>query len=109
MESRAGDGYVVATDIADALIACGVSPREAHALVGNAVGVAEKAGRALTQRDLTALAKAAKLTETLKAPLDALASVRAKQTSGSTSPDAVERALDELEEVLERETGNSPR
>ena len=34
---RAGDGYVVATDIADALIARGVSPRQAHLLVGNAV------------------------------------------------------------------------
>jgi argininosuccinate lyase len=109
MESRADDGYVVATDIADALIARGVSARQAHLLVGNAVGVAEKAGRALTQRDLTALAKKAKLTEAFRAPLDALASVRAKQTTGSTSPDAVQRALDELEEVLEREAGNSPR
>ena len=100
MEASAGDGYVVATDVADALIARGVSARRAHALVGNAVSVAEKAGRALTQRDLTALAKAANLAGPFKAPLDAHASVQAKRTAGSTSPDAVGAALDELERLL---------
>jgi argininosuccinate lyase len=100
MTARAGDGYVVATDIADALIAHGISPRKAHLLVGNAVSVAERDGRALGARDLTALAKAAKLKGVLKAPLEPLASIRAKKTAGSTSPEAVARALSELEAIL---------
>ena len=109
MERRAGDGYVVATDIADALIAQGISAREAHELVGEAVTAAEKAARPLEKRDLTALAKKARLAEPLSAPLDAHASVRAKKTSGSTSPESVARALEQLEDVLERETGKRQR
>jgi argininosuccinate lyase len=100
MAERAGDGYVVATDIADALIARGISPRQAHLLVGNAVSIAERDGRPLGTRDLTALAKAAKLKGALKAPLGALESVRAKKTAGSTSPESVARALAELEATL---------
>jgi argininosuccinate lyase len=100
MEAKASDGYVVATDIADALIARGVTARQAHVLVGHAISAAEKAERPLAQRDLTALAKAADLSGTLKAPLDAHASVQAKKTAGSTSPEAVAAALDELERLL---------
>jgi len=100
MEAKASDGYVVATDIADALIARGVNARQAHLLVGHAVSVAEKAGRPLGQRDLTALAKAAALSAPLVAPLNARASVAAKKTAGSTSPQAVGAALDELERLL---------
>jgi argininosuccinate lyase len=104
MSARAGDGYTVATDIADALVARGVTARTAHELVGGAVGTAERAGRSLTETDLEALALAAQLLPPLQAPLDAHASVRAKRTAGSTAPDAVAAAISELETVLaERE------
>lgn len=109
MEARAGDGYVVATDLADALIARGVSPRQAHLLVGNAVSTAEREGRPLGTRDLTALGKAAKLKAPLVAPLDPLGSVTAKRTLGSTSPEIVARALDQLEDVLGRNAGTKRR
>jgi argininosuccinate lyase len=97
--SHAEEGYVVATDIADALIARGVSARSAHHLVGSAVAEAEKAGRKLNQGDLARLAAAANL-DKLEAPLDAYASIEAKRTIGSTNPAAVARALDELESGL---------
>ncbi len=100
MSARAGDGYTVATDIADALIARGVTARHAHALVGTMVSGAERAQRELERTDLDALADAAGLRRPLEAPLDARASVNAKRTAGSTHPAAVARALDELEATL---------
>jgi argininosuccinate lyase len=100
MAARANDGYVVATDIADALIARGVTARQAHALVGSKVAAAEREKRPLRASDLSALARSAKLKGPLVAPLDALASVRAKRTSGSTNPAELSRALAELERLL---------
>ena len=47
LEKAALDGYTVATDIADAMIAQGVPARSAHALVGAAVARAEAEQRAL--------------------------------------------------------------
>ena len=100
MQSRAGTGYTIATDVADALIAAGVSAREAHALVGAVVRAAEEAGRALDERDLVTLAHDAQLKE-FRAPLDPAASVAAKMTSGSTSPDAVRAGLASLAAELD--------
>ena len=98
--AHAGDGYTVATDVADALVARGVSARRAHELVGNAVSGAERAGRALDAADLATLAVAAGLEASFTAPLDAAASVRAKRTSGSTAPAEISARLSALEAVL---------
>jgi argininosuccinate lyase len=100
MSERAADGYTVATDIADALVARGVAARDAHALVGGRVAEAEAARRPLGSSDLDALADAAGIARPLVAPLDALASVRAKRTAGSTEPGRVARAIADLETVL---------
>jgi argininosuccinate lyase len=105
MTAQAGGGYTVATDIADALVARHVPARTAHSLVGTTVSVAEREGRPLNQSDLDALTKAAQLDTPLQAPLDALASVRAKQTSGSTNPGAVIEAITQLRQVIDRDFG----
>ncbi len=98
MEARANDGYTVATDVADALIARSVTARRAHELVGAAVGRAESEGRPLDGSDLTALAREAGIAASgdLVAPLDARASIRAKMTLGSTAPASVAQALEAL-------------
>ncbi|HKU80617.1 MAG TPA: lyase family protein, partial [Candidatus Tumulicola sp.] len=95
----AGTGYTIATDWADALVAAGTPSRAAHALVGGAVARAEAQGRELRRSDLDALAAAAGVAA-LEAPLDAAASVQAKQTIGSTAPVQVARQLDALESEL---------
>ena len=105
MNASATGGYTVATDVADALVMRGIAARTAHGLVGDAISRAEREGRPLEQLDLDALAANAGLEGPLSAPLDALASVEAKQTEGSTSSAAVAAALAQLEEVLEREFG----
>ncbi len=85
MTRHAADGYTVATDVADALIAAGATARAAHRAVGERVLLAESAGRALDDGDLQHLG--------VRAPLTADASVRAKRTEGSTHPDEVRAAL----------------
>ena len=82
MEARAAEGYTVATDLADAMIAAGATARDAHAAVGERVLLAERAGRALDDGDIEAIGVA-------EAPLDGAASIRAKRTSGSPNPDMV--------------------
>ena len=82
MEMRAAEGYTVATDLADAMIAGGATARDAHAAVGERVLLAERAGRALDDGDIEAIGVS-------EAPLDGAASIRAKRTSGSPNPDMV--------------------
>ncbi|MGP6192428.1 MAG: argininosuccinate lyase [Vulcanimicrobiaceae bacterium] len=108
MAAHAGDGYTVATDVADALVLRGIASRDAHSLVGEAVSRAERERRPLEASDLATLGKKAGLGADFSAPLDAQASVRAKRTAGSTSPEAVARAIAALEEVLERDFGKVP-
>jgi len=74
MTAHAGDGYTVATDIADSLIVRGITARRAHELVGVLVTTAERAGRPLEASDLDKLADDANLARPLVAPLDARAS-----------------------------------
>lgn len=99
MNARAADGYTVATDLADALIASGVSARDAHAHVGEVVRTAEAERRSLTRDDLASLAERASVPP-FDAPLDARQSVRAKATSGSTAPEQVRASLAQLKAEL---------
>ncbi len=94
MTARALDGYTNATDLADAVIVAGATARQAHRLVGERVGIAEREARNLDADDLSALG-AALGREALDAPLDAYASVTVKRTAGSTEPSIVARAIDD--------------
>ena len=86
LSAAAGDGYTVATDIADAVVRAGATARAAHAAVGGRVLLAEEQRRPLSEDDVRALGVP-------DAPLDALASVLGKRTLGSTHPDAVAASI----------------
>ncbi len=86
MSARAGDGYTVATDLADAVIAGGKSARVAHRVVGERVLRAENESRPLDASDALALGVP-------NAPTDARASVDGKRTAGSTNPAAVAESI----------------
>ena len=86
VSAHAGDGYTVATDVADALILQGATAREAHRAVGERVLIAETEHRTLDDEDARALGVPA-------APVDALRSVLGKRTAGSTSPAAVAASI----------------
>jgi argininosuccinate lyase len=100
MSAHAGDGFTVATDIADALILAGVSARRAHALVGEAVARAEAEARPFDASDLAWLAQRAEIGN-LSAPLDPRASIESKRTGGSTAPFSVAQAIDALEHSVD--------
>lgn len=99
MNENAERFFIVATDIADALIGQGVAARDAHAAVGDAVAAAEEEGRELEDADLQRIAQACGLTS-LAAPLDAQSSIAAKATAGSTSMHEVRRTMASLREEL---------
>jgi argininosuccinate lyase len=82
MTALAGEQYTVATDVADGLIASGLTARAAHAQVGAVIRESEANG-------------------TMPQWPDARASVQGKVTAGSTNPAAVNAALDALEADLE--------
>lgn len=82
MGAKALDGYTIATDLADAMILSGTSPRAAHAAVGKQVAAAERDGTGL-------------------ANTTALESAAAKRTSGSTNPAEVRANIDALQAELE--------
>ncbi len=84
--ARAGAGYTVATDLADAVILAGATAREAHRAVGERVLLAEAEGRPLDRSDAAALGIP-------HAPTDSLGSVLGKRTAGSTHPDAVAASI----------------
>lgn len=86
MNARAGDGYTVATDLADAVILAGATAREAHRAVGERVLLAEDHGRPLDRDDAVALGVP-------DAAVDARGSVLGKRTAGSTHPDSVAAAI----------------
>jgi argininosuccinate lyase len=93
--ARAGDGYTVATDLADAVILSGATARQAHRAVGERVLRAEEEGRALDATDAAALGVP-------DAPIDALDSVLGKRTAGSTHPDAVAASIAATRDALAR-------
>jgi len=93
MSEHAGDGYTVATDLADAVILSGATARDAHRAVGERVLLAEERGRALDPGDAAALGVPS-------SPVDALGSVLGKRTAGSTHPDAVATSLAATREAI---------
>ncbi|MGH7327677.1 MAG: argininosuccinate lyase [Polyangiaceae bacterium] len=90
MNAEAVRGFTTATDVADALIAEGMTARAAHRLVGEAV--AQSQADALRETELEQLRAKSGIAD-LNAPLSPQASVEAKQTSGSTQPRAVAEAI----------------
>jgi argininosuccinate lyase len=104
LNAGADGAYTVATDVADALIARGITARRAHALVGGAVAAAEVSERPLDANDLRSLANACGLDD-FRAPLRAREAVEAKRTAGSTNPDALRASIDEAERELDALAG----
>ncbi|MBV8353883.1 MAG: argininosuccinate lyase, partial [Candidatus Eremiobacteraeota bacterium] len=98
MTAAAAAGFTLATDVADALIARGVSAREAHRLVGETIGSGDAAG-SFDAECLAALRARSGIAD-LKAPLDALASVESKRTAGSTHPLEVAQAIEQSQSEL---------
>ncbi|MCZ6737203.1 MAG: argininosuccinate lyase [Actinobacteria bacterium] len=87
----------VSLDLAEELVRRGVSFREAHTLVGELVALLEARGKTLSEATIDDLIEIDQRFE--EADLDRLdptASVRARATSGSGSPESVRAQIDEI-------------
>jgi argininosuccinate lyase len=102
--ARAASGLLLATDVADALVARGVPFRTAHEIVGGMVRDLVAASRDFG--DLSPAewrAYSAHFDDNVGATITAARSVEAKRTPQSTHPDAVARATAVLEAWVSRE------
>ena len=100
---RAASGLLLATDVADYLVAKGLPFRDAHEVVGALVRRLLNEGRAFDQLTLDEWRQHSPLFgEEVGRAITALASVRKKRTPQSTAPGAVAAALSETREWLAR-------
>ena len=94
MARDANKGFSTATDLADGLAKLGVPFRDAHHIVGALVALAEGKGCLLSEVSLAEAQKVSPhITQEMLEGLTPLASIRAKQSEGSTSPEAVEAQM----------------
>jgi len=94
--ARAASGLLLATDVADYLVARGVPFRRAHEVVGAMVRRLLSEGRDFSDLTLEEWRDASDMFgEDAPRAATALASVQARRTPQSTNPEAVRRALDE--------------
>jgi argininosuccinate lyase len=94
---RAASGLLLATDVADYLVAKNVPFRDAHAIVGALVRGLVREGRSFADLTLDDWRKYSPLFEAdVRDAITAAASVSKKRTPQSTHPDAVSKAIAEL-------------
>ena len=99
--ARAASGLLLATDVADYLVAKGVPFRDAHEIVGALVRRLVREGRSFDQLTLEDWRAHSPLFDAdVSQAVTAAASVGKKRTPQSTHPDAVAKALGELQRWL---------
>ncbi|PYR62150.1 MAG: hypothetical protein DMF85_00450 [Acidobacteria bacterium] len=101
--ARAASGLLLATDVADYLVARGVPFREAHEIVGAIVRRLLKEHRSFDSLSVQEWREHSPLFgDDVRSAISAAASVERKQTPQSTNPRAVAAALDEMRDWLAR-------
>ena len=99
---RAASGFLLATDVADYLVAKGVTFRDAHEIVGALVRWLLSENRSFDSLTLEDWRSHSPLFEAdVASAITPAASVLRKRTPQSTHPDSVREALDELKTWLE--------
>ena len=93
MADAASAGYILATDVADYLVAKGMPFRQAHGVVGKLVAYAAGKGKSLKQLSLAEYARFSPLFKRDVLELTPERSVAARQTVGGTAPGQVRAQL----------------
>lgn len=100
-------GFLNATELADYLVGKGLPFREAHHVTGQAVAVAERAGKGLEDLSLPELQAIDKrIDDSVYAILDYAAAVRRRETPGGTGPNSVARQLEQMRAWLKQTGAN---
>ncbi|MFH0844810.1 MAG: argininosuccinate lyase, partial [Pseudomonadota bacterium] len=101
MTKAAGQGYLVATDMADYLVGKGMTFREAHEVVGNMVLFALDQKKELHQITLEEMKRFARWIEgDVYEWLDPLLCIKRRNLPGGTAPEAVMATLEKAKEEM---------
>ena len=101
MRQAALRGHATATDLADYLVNRGLPFRDAHAVVGNLVAMAEEKGLELTELSVQELKQQSDLIdEDVREVLSLEGSMRSRSHAGGTAPDVVRAAIAAAREKL---------
>jgi argininosuccinate lyase len=97
----AGEQFSTATDLADYLVRKGLPFRDAHEVVGRVVRSAIDAGATLDALDLPTLRRFSPLFDAdVRDAITVEASLRARDVTGGTAPEAVRRALEAARRLI---------
>ena len=99
----AGEGYVLATDLADYLVKKGMPFRQAHATVGKLVLYAINKGKGLSQLDLGEYQQFSTLFAADARDITADTSVAARNILGGTAPQQVQTQLSRARSIVEKD------
>ena len=99
-------GFLNATELADYLVGKGIPFREAHHITGQAVAMAEKAGKGLEDLTLGELQSLEpRIDDSVFAILEYAAAVSRRETPGGTGPRSVETQLEQIHQWLGQNLG----
>jgi len=105
LTAAASNPLLLATEAADYLVHKGVPFRQSHDIVGKVLREAERQGKIWTELPLEDLKKISPAFEAdFSDGLNINAALAAKKVPGGTAPDAVRRAISDLEERLNKKT-----
>jgi argininosuccinate lyase len=104
----ASDPALVATEVADYLVACGVPFREAHEVVGKVLRAAEREGKSIREMPLEKLKEfSPAFGRDLSTVLTVDAALARRASPGGTAPGAVRSALGDFEARVSKVEANS--
>jgi argininosuccinate lyase len=105
LRAAASNPLLLATEAADYLVHKSVSFRQAHDIVGKVLREAERQGKVWTELPLDDLKKISPaFAADFSDGLNVDAALAAKKVPGGTAPDAVRKAISDLEERLNKKT-----
>ena len=107
LREAASDPSLVATEVADYLVACGVPFREAHEIVGKVLRAAEREGKSIREMPLEKLKEfSPAFGRDLSTVLTVDAALARRASPGGTAPGAVRSALGDFETRLAKLDAN---
>jgi argininosuccinate lyase len=101
-EKAAGRGYILATDLADYLVAKGETFRKAHEVVGKLVNYAAGQGKTFAALELKEYKTFSKLFDADIRKITVASSLAARDVPGGTAPKQVKKALAKAKRILDR-------
>ncbi|UCC16812.1 MAG: argininosuccinate lyase, partial [Dehalococcoidales bacterium] len=100
MEKAAGEGYILATDLADYLVKKGAAFRDAHDVVARLVAYAIQDNKSLDELTIDEYKEYSPLFEDDITSISVKSSLAARDNPGGTAPSQVEKALKQARELI---------